>query len=826
MQPPRHRAFPVVGIILAVLLSTTPLAADPRPRDALSAGEIAHALARLEVAGSALYVAAHPDDENTALLAWLTHVRGVRTGYLSMTRGDGGQNLLGQEFGAPLGVIRTQELLAARRLDGAEQMFTRALDFGFSKNAEETLDFWNHDSILADVVWAIRRFRPDVIITRFPPDSTAGHGHHTASAMLAEEAFAAAADPKRFPEQLDRVKPWQARRLLWNVFTPAAGAPIDSTWLVADVGAYDPLLGRSMSEIAGLSRSNHKSQGFGAPERRGSLRQYLVSRAGAPARRDLFEGMDVTWKRYRNGAAVASAIAQARSQLDPAHPEASLPRLAKALAAMRALDSDPLVERKRAELEWVMASCAGLWLEAVATRPSATPGATITVATSALARGPAAVTLESVAVGAARNDSARPLAVNRATADTLRVTLAPDAPITQPYWLRQPASRGRFVVPDRDDLGRPDNRPALTAAFRVRIAGESIVFELPVAYRWIDSVQGERWRMLEVSPPVTLKLDRPFLLFPDATARAVRVTVRANQAGASGAVKLAAPAGYRIDPASAAFTIEREGQEQSVSFTVTPGTASGTLTATASVNGASWSLATQTIDYPHIPVQTLFPPAEMRLVRTDLKAPSARVGYLAGSGDVLPEALRQMGMSVTLLGDDDVESGDLSRFDVIVTGVRAYNTRPRLRSLQPRLLDWAAKGGTLVVQYVTTADGVVDYLGPFPFRVSRDRVTVEEAPVTFAQPASRLLTTPNPLAPADFTGWVQERGLYFASPFDPRYEAPLSAHDPGEPARDGGLLVAKTGSGTFVYCAYALFRQIPAGVPGAFRLLANLVSAR
>ena len=278
----------------AALLAASPArAADPRPLEPLDAGGIAHALHRLETAGSALYVAAHPDDENTALLAWLTHVKGVRAGYLSMTRGDGGQNLLGQELGAALGVIRTQELLAARRMDGAEQRFTRALDFGFSKNADETLRFWGHDSVLADVVWAIRSFRPDIIITRFPPDSTAGHGHHTASAILAEEAFAAAADPARFPDQLDAVKPWQAKRLLWNAFFSSRAA-VDSSWLVVDVGAYDPLLGRSMSELAGLSRSHHKTQGFGAPERRGSLPQYLAVREGAPARRDPFEGIDLS----------------------------------------------------------------------------------------------------------------------------------------------------------------------------------------------------------------------------------------------------------------------------------------------------------------------------------------------------------------------------------------------------------------------------------------------------------------------------------------------------------------------------------------------------
>jgi len=821
-RPPRTRNL-LAGLLAGTLAAAPGAGAHPRPVEPMDAGEIAHALHRLQTAGSALYVAAHPDDENTALLAWLTHVKGVRTAYLSMTRGDGGQNLLGQELGPALGVIRTQELLAARRMDGAEQRFTRAVDFGFSKNADETLAFWGHDSVLADVVWAIRSFRPDIILTRFPPDSTAGHGHHTASAILAGEAFAAAADPKRFPEQLDAVKPWQAKRLMWNAFT-GARATVDSTWLVVDVGAYDPLLGRSMSELAGLSRSNHKSQGFGAPERRGSLLNYLAPRAGAPARRDPFEGIDLTWKRYPGGEAVGALLAQAEREFDPRRPQALLALLAKAHAAMRKLPADPLLERKRLDLESVMSSCAGLWLEAVASRPSVCVGEPFAVATAVLVRTPAAVTLESVAVGEVAHVGARALKPDQPASDTLVMELPEATEVTQPYWLRLPSSKGLTRVADRANLGQPENRPALTAQFKLDMAGEKVTYELPVAYRWVDGVQGERWRQLEVSPPATLVFEQPFQLFADTAPRAVRVTVHAEKNKLAGTLRLELPAGWSAKPASAPIAIEQEDGEKVVEFTLTPGREGGTARAVIDVGGRAWSMGAQRIDYPHIPVETLFPPAELKLVRTDLNVVAGRVGYIAGSGDQIADAIRQMGFSVTPLSDDDVANGDLSRFDAIVTGVRAYNTRPRLRSAQKRLLDWAAKGGTLVVQYVTTADGPVDYLGPLPFRVSRDRVTVEDAPVQFLKPANRLVTAPNKLGPSDFEGWVQERGLYFANPFDPNYDAVLGSHDPGEPSRDGGLLYAKHGSGEFVYCAYALFRQVPAGVPGAWRILANLVS--
>jgi len=819
----RGRSGPLVALLAVLCLAAGPAGAHPRPPEPLDGGEIAHELRRLQTLGSALFVAAHPDDENTALLAWLTHVKGVRTAYLSMTRGDGGQNLIGDELGPALGVIRTQELLAARRTDGAEQMFTRALDFGFSKNADETLAFWGHDSVLADVVWAVRRFRPDVIITRFPPDSTAGHGHHTASAILAGEAFAAAADPARFPEQLDAVRPWQARRLFWNVFTRSSR--VDSTWLQVDVGAYDPALGRSMTEIAGISRSNHKSQGFGAAERRGRQLQSLALQAGEPATRDPFEGIDLTWKRVRGGEAVGTLIAQAVREFDPERPEAILPVLARAHAAMARLPQDALVTRKREDLERVMASCAGLWLEAVSARPTVTPGEPVTVVTSVLLRRPVAVTLESVAVDETGRAGARALVPDVASTDTLRFALRRDIAVTQPYWLVLPSSRGLVRVADRADLGRPENRPALTARFQLVMAGERVLFERPVATRWTDPVQGERWRLLEVAPPAGLAFDQPFQLFRGRDAAKVGVNVHANRPGVRGTLRLELPTGWRAEPAGVPVSLDDEGAAQHAEFTVTPGAEGGVARAVVTVDGRDWALSEQLLDHPHIPVQTLFPPAELRLVRTDVRLDAVRVGYVEGSGDQVAEAIRQMGASVTNLTDADLANGDLSRFDAIVTGVRAYNTRPRLRTLQPRLLDWVAKGGALVVQYVTTANGPVDYLGPLPMRLGRERVTVEEAPVTFLKPGHPLLTTPNALGPADFLGWVQERGLYFASGWDPNYDLPLGSHDPGEPSRDGGLVYARHGSGSFVYCGYALFRQVPAGVPGAWRLLANLVSA-
>lgn len=818
--------------VLAVLLAATlagAAGADPRPRDIMDSARIRLALQKLQVVGSALYVAAHPDDENTAFLAWLSNGRKVRTAYLSMTRGDGGQNLIGTEIGEQLGVIRTQELLGARRVDGAEQFFTRALDFGFSKNPEETFSIWGRDRILADAVYVIRRFRPDIIVTRFPTDGSGGHGHHTASAILAEEAFAAAADPARFPEQLATVKPWQAKRLLWNAFRFGSQGPDTTRGRIrVDLGAYQPLLGRSFSEIAGESRTMHKSQGFGSAERRGELVNTFENRLGPRATDDLFEGVDLTWSRVPGGAKVGALLRDAERGFDPERPAASLPLLFQAHAAMAALGDDPLVAAKRAELAEVIRSCAGLWIEAVASSPTATPGRKVRVVTSVLNRSDAALTLEGVEIGpgAVGRPGPRALARNVPANDTLSVALAADAPLTQPYWLERPAGKGWFEVADPRLVGDPESAPALRARVSVALGGQRLAYDVPVVSRSVDPVKGERYRALEVVPPLVARFEQGVYLFADAAPREVRVVVESPLDGANASVRLALPAGWKSEPAAQPVSLGPGGADTTLRFRLTPPAtpSAGTMRCEVESGGRVYDRRLVRIDHEHIPLQTLLPPAEARLVRADVKHTGAALGYLMGSGDAVPEALGQMGYRVTLLTDADVEEGALSRFETIVVGVRAYNTRPRLRSHQDRLLEYVANGGRLVVQYQTADAGLDDRLGPWPFRISRDRVTVEEAEMRPLKPGHELLTTPNRIGPGDFEGWVQERGLYFANPFDPRYETVLSANDPGESAKDGDVLYARSGKGVFIYTGLSFFRQLPAGVPGAYRLFANLVS--
>ena len=801
------------------------------------AAETQLALQRLTVVGSALYVGAHPDDENTALLAYLVNGRGVRAAYLSVTRGDGGQNLIGAEQGPALGLLRTQELLAARRVDGAEQFFTRAIDFGFSKSPEEALRVWGREEALADVVWVIRRFRPDVLITRFPAAGEGGHGHHTASAILAREAFEAAADPSRFPEQLRLgIGPWRPKRLLWNAFARQGERPSGAdAMLSVDLGAYNPLLGRSYTEIAARSRSQHKSQGFGSAERRGPFINYLAHLAGEQARTDLFDGVDLSWRRLPGGETVGQILEQAEREFRPSDPSATLPLLLRAHREMSRLPTgDPVIEVKRRDLLEVIRACGGLWLEAIAAEPRATPGGTLRVAVTLVNRSGFPMRLEGVTTpydeGRARAAGAE-LKRNQPHAVEVDVRLPETAPYSQPYWLREEAGKGLFAVADRKLVGLPENEATIPVALTVAAGGEGekLSFVIPAMFRWTDRVRGELYRPVEIVPPVALRLEEKVVIFPDRAPKQVRVTLRSNVDGdAAGTLRLRLPAGWSAAPAEIPAGLKSKGEEFKATFTITPPASASTATLAAEFEtaGRRVSRGLVEIDHPHIPRLTLLPAAEARLVRVDLVRRGRRVGYVMGSGDEIPEALRQVGYEVALLSDENLEAADLSRFDAIVTGVRAYNTRPALRARQRRLLEYVERGGTLVVQYNTPERALEGFpVGPYPVKLSQERVTVEESPVTLLEPEHDLLNAPNRITPTDFDGWVQERGLNFPSEWDERYRPLFESHDPGEGAKPGGTLVARYGRGTYVYTAYSWFRQLPAGVPGAYRVFVNLVSA-
>ncbi|ARS36236.1 PIG-L family deacetylase [Pontibacter actiniarum] len=816
---------------LALLACLQPLHAQV-PRKPSSA-QVLQELQRLNVLGSVLYVAAHPDDENTRLIAYLSNEKLYNTGYLAVTRGDGGQNLVGPEIREGLGIIRTQELLQARRTDGGRQFFTRANDFGFSKNPEETFTIWDKEQVLADMVWTIRKFRPDVMITRFPPDERAGHGHHSASAILAEEAFQAAADPQRFPEQLKYVETWQPRRLLWNtgVWSFKSQEEFEKhgkALLKVDVGGYNPLLGKSYGEIAAESRSMHKSQGFGASGTRGTSIEYLQHTAGDKAQQELFEGINTSWGRVKGGEKVQQLIRKAIEGYKPSEPASVVPTLIAAKKELEKLPDSYWKRVKLEELQDVVQYALGLYLEVTAADFAAAPGQPVELQVEAVNRSAEPVTLQSVRYSFANTDTTLNISLknNEPLKYSARKVLPQSMAYSQPYWLRKPGSLGMFAVEQQQQVGLPENAPAAQAVFTLQVAGEPLQVSVPVVHKRTDPVAGEVYRPFVVTPPVFVNLKEHVFMFAGQEPKQVQVLVKAGKDKVSGELRLQLPKGWRAEPAAVPFNLQNKGAEQQIAFMVYPPKKQqeAQLTAIASVDGKTYSQGLNQISYSHIPAQVTFPEATAKIVKLDLQKRGQRVGYLMGAGDEIPASLQQIGYEVTLLQDENMRLDYLKQFDAIILGVRAYNTVDRIKFYQPTLLDYVKQGGNLIVQYNTNHSLVMPGIAPYPLQLSRDRVTVEDAEVRFLQPNHPVLNTPNKITKEDFEGWVQERGLYFPNAWDAAFTPILSSNDPGEPARDGGLLVAKYGKGYYIYTGYSWFRELPAGVPGAYRLFSNLIS--
>lgn len=825
--------LPVVAGLAAFAPAGTAHAGSSMSSDS---GTILRAIERLSVVGSVLYVAAHPDDENTRLLVWLEQGQKVRAGYLSLTRGEGGQNLIGPEQAPMLGVIRTQELLAARGVDGALQLFGRERDFGYSKSADETLRIWGHDEALADVVWAIRRFRPDVIVTRFSPDDHDTHGHHTASAMLAVEAFAAAADPARFPDHQKLVQPWQAKRVVWNRGVWRDTKPEElAGFTPVDVGGYDPVLGVSWGEVAARARSMHKSQGFGASPQRGPAMEYFKVLAGEPMQSSPFDGVDLGWSRVRGSERLRELLGRARAELRVDDPAASITTLLEARDALERLPDNPFKELKLAEIDRVIVACSGLFADATAAEPSTLAGGSLKLKVTVLNRSGAHPVLKVMRVAGETVRVDKPLATHQPLVLEPTVTVPAATPLANPYWLDAEPAAGRWTVREQALVGLPELPPSLVVELVLEIGKRQVVVRRPVVHAWTDPVFGERRRPLEVLPPVTLAVREGQLVFADGNPRELRVRLRASRAAVAGTLRPEAPAEFSLDPASARFDLAEGGAEQELTFRVKPrarpagdGAAiQGELRFVADVGGAALPLREVIrADYAHIPIQTTLPLAAVRVSRFDLERGITRVGYVPGAGDDVPAALRVAGYEVVILSGEALAAEPLERFEAIVLGVRAFNTNPRLAPLHDRLMRYVEGGGTLLVQYNTQnwMSRVAGSMGPWPLALSQERVTDETAAVHRLLPDHPVFKTPNRIVDRDFDGWVQERGLYFAGTWDDRYQTPIGMHDPGEPERQGSVVIARHGKGTFVYTGLSFFRQLPAGVSGAYRLFANLLA--
>lgn len=841
-------------LLIAFLLAGKPGSAQLAPVTA-SSSDIYLQLKKLNVLGSVLYIAAHPDDENNGFLPYLAKEKLYRTAYLSLTRGDGGQNLIGPEQGIELGMIRTQELLAARAIDGAEQYFTRAYEFGFSKRADEALATWDHQQVLADVVWMIRSLQPDIIIARFPPDKRAGHGHHAASAIIANEAFRAAADSKQFPEQFKLgVKPWQAKRILWNTFNFGATNTTSEDQLKIDVGGYNQLLGRSYGELGGEARSMHKSQAEGRPRRRGEAIEYFVTTGGDTARKDLLEGVTTGWERLitetRYQAVVENIQSQVQSIIEQyqfTQPEASVPALTKLYQTIRSqLPASVWKQQKLKEVQALVENCSGLFVEAFTQQETAVRGDTVRVNCFVNNRSGVPVSITSIAL----EDGLRDTLPQQMTAKNQNYNYAMQAVInkssqtTQPYWLAKPRENdGMFVVDDQMQIGEAWNPASLYASFIVEVNNVPFTFKRPVMYKYVDAARGELYQPFVIAPHAEVFMSPSVALLnvkdTDGNKRSdsmVHVMVNARVAMPQSVTAL----NIRQDVIHTIFANKQTSLEKGkryqfdipVSKVYNPKAPMKFLEATFSMtapDGKNYNYSDffKTIRYDHIPAIHFYFRDHVKLVDDEIKVRGKKVGYIAGSGDAMPEALRQLGFEVKVLEEADMNAATLQTLDAIVTGVRAYNIYSWLSNKYDVLMEYVQQGGNLIVQYNRNTQGntPAPKIGPYPFVINAGaRVTEENAAVEFALPQHAVLNSPNSITAADFEGWNQERSTYQADRIDPRYEAPLRMHDQDEPATNGSLITAKYGKGNFAYVSLVLFRQLPAGVPGAFKLLANLIA--
>ncbi|WP_396195031.1 PIG-L family deacetylase [Flavobacterium sp.] len=799
--------------------------------------EIYHQIQKLNFLASVLYIAAHPDDENTRLISYLSNDKKARTAYLSLTRGDGGQNLIGPELRELLGVIRTQELIEARKIDGGEQFFTRANDFGFSKNPTETLQIWDKNQVLSDVVWAIRKFQPDIIINRFDhrsPGTT--HGHHTASAMLSLEAYDLANKANQFPEQLQYASTWQPKRVFFNTSWWFYGSrekfeAADKTNLVnLKIGTYYQTMGKSNQEIAALSRSRHQSQGFGSTGTRGEEDEYLEFLKGEMPKdkTNLFEGIDTTWNRLKGGKAIGDILYAVEKNFDFKNPAASVADLVKAYNLIQELEDQHWKSVKSEEIKKIIAACTGLYLEAVAEVQEITPGSTLKVKWEAINRSAVAMSLNAVqsSPSTMTTQEITVLSNNKMISKTGEIELPGDVDYTNPYWLNQAGTNGMYRVDQQEKIGLPDVMRQIKLSFNIGINNVTIPYERNVIYKYNDDVKGEVYQPLDIVPIATSAIAEKVYIFNNDRSKTVTVKIKAGKDNVNGNTKLEVPQNWKVTPTEIPFTIDKKGQEVLAVFNVTPSSDASEISikSVVTVNNQTFDKEKIDINYSHIYKQLVLKTAEAKAIRLKIKTKNEKIAYIMGAGDEVPKSLTQMGYEVTILKPEEITTERLNNFDVVMTGIRAYNVVNALAYKQRLLLDFVQNGKTMIVQYNTLDDLVTKDLSPFPLKISRDRVTEENAEVRFLAPNHPVLNYPNKITADDFKGWKQEQGLYYPSEWDANYTPILSANDQGEKPKNGALLVAKYGKGNYVYTGLSFFRELPEGVSGAFRLLANIIA--
>ncbi|PHQ57524.1 MAG: LmbE family protein [Lutibacter sp.] len=800
-----------------------------------TSGDIYESIQKLNFLGTVLYIAAHPDDENTRLISYFSNDVKAQTAYLSLTRGDGGQNLIGPEIRELLGVIRTQELLAARRIDGGQQFFTRANDFGYSKHPDETLELWNKEEVLKDVVSVIRKFKPDVIINRFnykTPGAT--HGHHTSSAMLSVEAFDLAAD-LTYRTHVENDEVWKPTRLFFNTSWWFYGSiekfeKADKTnMLNIDIGTYYINKGLSNSEIASLSRSSHQSQGFGSTGSRGNQTEYLEFLKGDfPANKKVFDGIETTWKRVEGGLEIGRILKKVENEFSFKNPTASISELVEAYTLIQGLKDEHWKKIKSEEIKQIIAACAGLYLEAVANDSSTTPNSDNSIKVEAINRSKFNISLKKISISPLHltNNEITKLTNNLSHSFSFDIKIPSNITLTSPYWLLKKGSIGMYSVSDDKLIGLPETPRSIFVKFMIDFDGTTIPFTKEVIYKYNDPVKGEVYKPFEILSEVSADFVEKVIIFSNENSQKITVKLKSGKENIEGLLALKVPENWHVSPINFEFSLKQKGEEQNFDFEVTPPTdqSEGIVTPTIEVGSKTYTNKLVEIDYNHIPFQSIIMPSEAKVVRLNIQKKGQVIGYIQGAGDVIPTSLRQIGYTVVELKEEDITPQKLENFDAVILGIRAYNTNERVKFYQKHLHNYVNNGGTMIVQYNTNRRLKVKEIAPYPLKLSRDRVTEENATVRILNPTHELLNYPNKITQSDFNGWVQERGLYFPSEWDSKFEAILSMNDKNESAKNGSLLVVKFGSGNFIYTGLSFFRELPAGVPGAYRLFANMLS--
>lgn len=826
------------GLMLLIVLVFFHSKTQAQPQD-LSNSRLLHTLQSLNTCGSVLYIAAHPDDENTRLISYLVNEKHYRTAYLSLTRGDGGQNLIGDEQGIALGHIRTHELLQARKVDGAQQFFTRAYDFGYSKSPEETLKLWNEELILEDMVRVIREFQPDVIICRFPTTGEGGHGHHTASALLAEKAMEAAADPNRFPGQLTSLKPWKTKRLLWNTFNFGSRNTTSPDQLQLEVGGYNSLLGKSYGEIAADSRSCHSSQAFGTARNRGSITEFFKTIKGSKPSRELLEGIDPTWNRFDASGEIPMTISRliAYPEIWITNPQSRITELLTLHTLIRNNPGIPQVWKQHAldKLNHLLLGFSGWYAECTTPQAFVSAGDSLTLNFMAVQRiASPYLRLKGISIGGYSDQPDSLMTAAKIFSRKFQIT-TPQTDAEQPFWLENPIQNQLFQPTTGQNPTLPVNpsRLQLQVTLQVGLSPEesySLTLNIPVQQKVLDPSRGEVYQPLYISPPATLNFSEPCYVFTDAQAKGkiISLKVRTFQHNLKGKVSLELPQGWRCEPAHRNVNLAMAQEEQLLTFQVIPPAGKRqnqqqAIKAAIEIDGKTWNQSFVPIEYPHIPRLVQFNPSEAILMEVQVENKIQRVGYISGAGDKIPQALRECGITVEEITEATVLNGTLSRYPAIVTGIRAWNTEQKLKTWHAALLEYVKQGGVLLVQYNTTNGLLIPQPGPYPMKISRERTTDEQAQPKFLLPEDAVFHYPNRITEQDFSGWVQERGLYYGESTDATYRMPLAFADPGEKEQNGSLMIANYGKGKFVYTGLAFFRQLPAGVPGAYRLFMNLL---